>query len=198
MQFENVFDLTTITSRPGFQQLRVTGAATANTLRYEAGGHRWQRLPPTDKRGRIHTSTITVAVLPERQTVDVTLLEGDIEWTYMRGTGPGGQNRNKLETACRARHRPTGIVVRCESERKREQNKRRARDILQEKIRRIVSKSQLSDEASLRDTQVGSGMRGDKIRTIRCQDDTVTCHITGRKTTWKKYRRGNWSQLLRD
>ena len=195
-RFGSVFDLTTVTSRPGFKQLRVTGAATADTFRNEAGGHRWQRLPPTDKRGRVHTSTITVAVLPERQTVDTPLLERDIEWQYFRGSGAGGQNRNKLETACRARHRPTGIVVRVETERKREQNKRRARDLLREKIRRMALGSQLSEEARLRGSQVGSGMRGDKIRTIRCQDDVVTCHVTGRKTTYKKYKRGDWSKLL--
>lgn len=176
----------------------MTGPNVAAVLQNEAGGHRFQRNAPTDKRGRVHTSTVTIAVLPDQNLQTPVLQESDIEWQFMRGSGKGGQNRNKLETACRATHVPTGIVVRCEGERKREQNRNQARDMIQAKLKSMSIDSRVSKEEQLRASQVGSGMRGDKIRTIRCQDDIVTCHITGRKTTWKKYKRGDWSQLLGD
>lgn len=192
-----VFDLETVKSRPGFELLRIAGPKATDTLRNEAGGHRFQRSSPTDKRGRVHTSSITVAILPEQAATDVTLLEGDIDWTYMRGSGAGGQNRNKLETACRARHRPTGITVRCESERYREQNKRLARQELLDRLQKMCETIRRKERERCRQ-DIGTGMRGDKVRTIRIQDNQVTCHVTGRKTTYKKYKRGDWDKLLGD
>lgn len=192
--YGGVFEIELLDERPGLIVCRITGKGSEK-LKNEAGGHRWQRVPPTEKRGRTQTSTITVAVLPEPTGYEITLNESDIEWQYMRGSGKGGQNRNKLETAVRATHKPSGFVVRVETERMREQNRNLARQhlkalLLAKKKQEVTSRENLS-----RKEQVGSGMRGDKIRTIRCQDDTVTCHITGNKITYKEYYKGIWDGL---
>lgn len=145
----------------------------------ECGGHRWQHVPPTERRGRVHTSTVTVAVfkvLPEKAW---RLSEKDID--KYKGTGPGGQNRNKRETAVVMRHRPTGIEVKAEAERGQIDNKRVARATLEFRVSSFYARQHKATQDYARKGMVGSGQRGDKTRTYRAQDDQVTDHRAGRK-----------------
>src|SRR4051812_41900501 len=110
--------------------LRVAGAKAAECFGEEAGGHRWQRIPPNEKRGRVHTSTITVAVLPEPAAAEVTLSEKELSWSTCRGTGSGGQKRNKTESTVVLKHLPTGMQVRCETTRSQQKNRELALALL--------------------------------------------------------------------
>lgn len=172
--------------------LCVAGRGAAALFGGEAGGHRWQRVPPTEKRGRVQTSTITVAVLAEPRDVDLTIRPDDVDVETMRGSGAGGQHRNKTDSAVRARHRPTGIEVRVESERSQHQNKELAMRVLAARVSAQVQLAAQGERAADRRRQVGSGMRGDKRRTIRAQDDQVTDHVDGRTWRFKAYARGDW------
>lgn len=172
--------------------LRVSGRGAAETFRDEPGGHRWQRVPPTEKRGRVQTSTVTVAVLAEPEPRALEVRESELEWSYCRGSGAGGQNRHNTYSAVVLKHLPTGVVVRCESERSQAQNKETALAVLRARIlehRRAITDG---ERAGDRRRQVGSGMRGDKRRTIRVQDDSVADHETGRTWRFKAYARGEW------
>jgi peptide chain release factor 1 len=186
------FESEIVEQRLGFCVLRFSGKRVAETFRDEAGGHRWQRVPPTERRGRIHTSTITVAVLPEPAALEVQLDERDLEETMMRGSGAGGQHRNKTDSAVRLLHRPTGLVVRCESERDQSQNRRVARAVLRARLWELEQTRVTGARDAARRAQVGSGMRGDKRRTVRTQDDQVVDTITGRSWRFKDYERGAW------
>ena len=149
-------------------------------------------MPPPEKRGRVHTSTVTVAVLPEPPETVVRLDERDLEESTMRGSGAGGQHRNKTDSAVRLVHRPSGIVVRVESERDQSQNRRTARAVLRARLWELEQSRATGARAADRRAQVGSGMRGDKRRTIRTQDDQVNDHVTGRTWRYKAYVRGDW------
>ena len=168
------------------------GAGAAEAFRDEAGGHRWQRVPPNEKRGRVHTSTITVAVLPEPTPTELRLAPRDVERVTCRGSGPGGQNRNKTETCVVLKHRPTGLTVRCESERSQLQNEETALALLRTRLLAAETARRAAARDRDRREQMGSGMRGDKRRTIRCQDGTVVDHVTGRRWELRAYLRGNW------
>ena len=171
----------------------MTGAKADSLFENEAGGHRWQRVPPNEKRGRVHTSTITVAVLPEPTAQQMApISERDIEWQACRGSGAGGQNRNKRDTAVQMRHVPTGMTVRCESERSQNQNRSTALALLRARLWAGRETAEANEQAALRRWQVGSGMRGDKRRTIRTQDGQVVDHLTGRVWRLKDYLRGQW------
>ncbi len=161
-------------------------------FRDESGGHRWQRVPPNDKRGRVHTSTVTVAVLAEPTTVQVAIRDEDLDWTATRGSGAGGQARNKTSSAVQLWHLPTGLMVRCEGERSQTQNRATALEILRAKIWTAQQQAAAKSHANDRRQQVGSGMRGDKRRTIRIQDGVVNDHVTGRTWRTKEYLRGDW------
>lgn len=169
-----------------------SGKDAERIFRDEAGGHRWQRIPPTEKRGRVQTSTITVAVLAEPTEAQVNIDWRDIEVKTCRGSGAGGQHRNKTETAVQMKHLPTGVSVRCESERSQDQNKKTALAMLRARIWEAERNRVAGQRASERRQQVGSGMRGDKRRTIRCQDGQVNDHVTGRSWELKRYLRGDW------
>jgi peptide chain release factor 1 len=158
----------------------------------EAGGHRWQRVPPNERRGRVHTSTITVAILSEPKEHEVVIAESDLTVTFMRGSGAGGQHRNVTDSAVRIVHAPTGIVVRCESERSQHSNRDSAMAVLRARLKAHVDGEASGARAEDRRRQVGSGMRGDKRRTIRTQDGVVNDHVTGKQWRWKDYERGNW------
>lgn len=172
--------------------MRVRGRGAAAIFAGEPGGHRWQRIPPNEKRGRVHTSTITVAVLPEPREHELVIDERDVEVETMRGSGAGGQHRNVTDSAVRIRHLPTGVEVRCESERSQHENKATAWAVLRARILEHQRAAANGERADDRRRQVGSGMRGDKRRTIRTQDDQVTDHVDGRTWRYKKYARGDW------
>jgi peptide chain release factor 1 len=187
---DTFFDLEITDSKPGFIFFRVTGFNAEKVFQYETGGHRFQRIPPGEKRGRVHTSTVTVAVLPEPTETQFTLNPGDLVWAFSRGSGPGGQNRNKTETAVDLTHKPTGVKVHCESERSQHQNKALALSMLRARIWAAKVEKDQEALATARRTQVGSGQRGDKVWTVRTQDDVVTYHPTGQKFRLKDYLEG--------
>ncbi|APR79142.1 Peptide chain release factor 1 [Minicystis rosea] len=186
------FDLDLVEALPGLIVLRAVGKQADVVFRDEPGGHRWQRVPPTEKRGRVHTSTITVAILPEVTEAQIRLDPRDLEIGTCRGSGAGGQHRNKTESAVMIKHRPSGLVVRCETERSQHQNRATALALLRSRLWAAAQAKQSGNVAAARRDQVGSGMRGDKRRTIRCQDGVVTDHVTGRRWPLRAYERGEW------
>lgn len=187
-----LFDVAILEERPGLCIMEVSGKRAVETFEHEAGGHRWQRVPPTEKRGRVQTSTITVAVLPEATEAQVHLRPEDLEESTCRGSGNGGQHRQKTDSAVVIKHRPTGLVVRCEAERSQHANRETARALLRARLLQAKSQEQQGARDSARRNQIGSGMRGDKRRTIRVQDDQVVDHLTGRTWRYKRYARGDW------
>lgn len=186
------FDLEDIDLRAGLCVLRVCGRGVAALFTGEAGGHRWQRVPPTERRGRVHTSTVTVAVLPEPAAHELVVREADLEWQAMRATGSGGQHLQKTDSAVRVRHLPTGLEVRCQAERSQSANREAALRLLRARLADAAREQVLGARADERRRQVGSGQRGDKRRTIRVQDDQVTDHVDGRTWSFKRYARGDW------
>lgn len=173
--------------------LRVVGPRARVVFGDEAGGHRWQRRPDNDKHGRTHTSTVTVAVLPEPDGTAVVLRDSDLEWVTKRGTGPGGQHRNMTESAVVVKHKPTGLMAQSQSERSQHRNKESALAVLRARVWERQRTAAHGDLAATRRAQVGSGQRGDKRRTIRVQDGQVHDHVTGRKWRLDKYLSGDWA-----
>ncbi|HEY2744888.1 MAG TPA: peptide chain release factor-like protein, partial [Polyangia bacterium] len=178
--------------RRGVIDFRVVGDGAARAFADEPGGHRWQRVPPNERRGRVHTSTITVAVLPEPSAVEVRVDERDLDWSTCRGTGAGGQKRNKTESTVLLTHRPSGLQVRCESSRSQQHNRALALVLLRARLWAAERERVSSARAAERQAQKGSGMRGDKRRTIRCQDGVVTDHLLGKRWPLRDYLRGEW------
>ncbi len=172
--------------------LCVAGRGASTLFAGEVGGHRWQRVPPTEKRGRVQTSTITVVVLAEPRQLDLAIRPGDVDIETMRGSGAGGQHRNKTDSAVRAKHRPTGIEVRCESERSQHQNRDLAMRVLAARVAELARSTAQGERAADRRRQVGSGMRGDKRRTIAAPRGFVVDHETGREWRLAEYLKGNW------
>lgn len=186
-----LFSLEYLDIRPGFAVLRVSGKKVAKAFAKEPGGHRVQRVPPTEKRGRVHTSTITVVVLPEPRQHEFHLDPRDLEIKTTRGSGAGGQHRNKVETAVVVKHLPSGMTVRSENSKSQHQNKENALSILRARLSSLSKNKARVKRDRERRKQAGSGMRGDKIRTIRYQDDIVIDHHSGKKISAKKYTRGH-------
>jgi peptide chain release factor 1 len=178
--------------RPGIAILRVTGKGARSLFEGEAGGHRWQRIPSTEKRGRVQSSTITVAVLDEARAAEVELRAQDLEWSTCRSTGNGGQNVQKTDSAVQLVHVPTGTHIRSQQGRSQHKNRAAALEKLRTRLTDEANTQVESNRAALRRGQVGSGMRGDKRRTIRVQDDSVVDHVTGRTWRYRDYVRGNW------
>ncbi|MFQ5944892.1 MAG: peptide chain release factor 1 [Anaerolineae bacterium] len=156
--------------------LALRGAGAFARLRNESGVHRVQRVPVTESAGRIHTSTATVAVLPEMDAVEVAVDPQDLEIETYISSGPGGQHMQKNETAVRITHRPTGIVVRCESERSQFQNRQRALAILRARLHSMELQRQQEEIGAARRAQVGTGERSEKIRTYNFPQNRVTDH----------------------
>ena len=156
--------------------LEIEGADAYDALRYETGVHRVQRVPVTEKSGRIHTSTASVAALPIRAKPVVTINPADIEMEFTRSGGAGGQNVNKVETAVRLIHTPSGIDVRSSSERSQLANREKAMAILAAKLETLAIEKEASEHAALRAGQIGTGDRSEKIRTYNFLQDRVTDH----------------------
>lgn len=146
----------------------------------EAGGHRWQRIPPTERSGRVHTSTVTVAVFEMKEQSQFKLKDADIKIFTTMDSGPGGQNRNKTESCVVMRHLPTGIEAKAASK-SQHQNRRVAREMLEGRVSAHYAGQAQDVESKKRKDMVGSGMRGDKVRTYRVRDDQVTDHRSGAK-----------------
>ena len=179
-----------IERRPGLAVLQVTGQTAVNDFRHEAGGHRWQRIPPTEKRGRVQTSTVTVATLPVPEGAEFCLSEKDLNWAFCRAGGKGGQHVNRTDSAVQLTHRPSGMMVRVENERSQSQNKAVALAVLRSRLAEKDREQAESTVNASRRSQVGAGMRGDKRRTIALQRDQVTDHITGKRVSAKVYLTG--------
>jgi peptide chain release factor 1 len=156
--------------------IKIEGHGVFELLKYEAGVHRVQRVPTTEKRGRVHTSTATVSILPELEDIDLHIRPEDIDFEAHRSGGHGGQNVNKVSTAVRLKHIPTGIVVNCQTQRFQAQNRELAMEMLRAKLWEIEVDKQHGEIAGLKATQVGRGMRSEKIRTYNFPQDRLTDH----------------------
>ena len=173
---------TSASSIGGFKEAiaLIRGKRVYSVLRFESGVHRVQRVPKTEASGRIHTSTVTVAVLPEADEVDVKLDPNDLRIEAFGASGPGGQNVNRNYTAIRVTHKPSGLVVSCQDEKSQHRNKEKALKILRSRLLDIVQSKQQEEIAENRKSQVGTGERSEKIRTYNFAQSRVTDHRLNR------------------
>ena len=162
----------------GFKEaeFEIQGKGCYKLLQFETGVHRVQRIPATEKQGRIHTSTASVAILPVYEQTTVEIKPEDIDMQFTRSGGKGGQNVNKVETAVRLLHKPTGIMIRCSAERSQLKNREKAMSLLKSRLQQLHDEAEARKRSSERSAQVGTGDRSEKIRTYNSPQDRITDH----------------------
>jgi peptide chain release factor 1 len=177
----------------------IEGKNVYKSLKYESGVHRVQRVPVTESSGRIHTSTATVAVLPKIKKVNIEIKPDDLEWEFFRSGGKGGQNVNKVSTAVRLTHVPTGTIIECQEERYQGRNRDKALELLNSKLYSQMEEQRVSNISDLRSSQVGTADRSEKIRTYNFPQDRITDHRINK--TWHSIERvmnGDLEKILKD
>jgi peptide chain release factor 1 len=170
--------------------LDVRGRNAFRVFRCEGGTHSFGRVPPTERRGRLHTSTITVAVFQHSEKTQVQVRPKDLRFAYFRSNGPGGQHKNKTDSAVRLTHTPTGTVTIAQYGRSQSHNKQVALDALRAKLHRAQADRNKASRNEKRKSQVGRGARGEKVRTYCERKDLVVDHRSGKRTTLKKFLKG--------
>jgi peptide chain release factor 1 len=188
------------TSLNGYKNLvaEMSGTGIYEDLKQESGVHRVQRIPETEKAGRVHTSTASVAILPEVEAKEININPNDLEVTFSRAGGPGGQNVNKVETAVRILHKPTGIVISSREERSQHANRERAIEVLRAKLYDLEQQKSSGNISEMRREQIGSADRSEKIRTYNFPQNRITDHRINKKwSNLEDIMKGDLDQIIR-